>query len=69
MVSESFRVYPNEYLCWVYRVTRYRTTHNIYSKSTFHSIHKFINLHITLTVPVQHDTITLIESLSYYTYV
>ena len=35
-------------------------------KSISHSIHKFINLHITLTIPIQHDTITLIESLSYY---
>jgi len=35
-------------------------------KSTSHLIHKFINLHITLTFPVQHDIITLIESLSYY---
>ena len=24
MVSEPFRAYPSEYLCWAYRATRYR---------------------------------------------
>ena len=36
------------------------------SKPTIHSIHKFINLHITLIVPAQNYTSTLIESLIYF---
>ena len=34
------------------------------SKPTFHSIDKFINLHITLTIPAHNYTNTLFESLS-----
>ena len=36
------------------------------SKPTFHSIQKFINLHITLTLRAHNYTSTLIKSLSYY---
>ena len=36
------------------------------SKPTIHSIHKFINLHITLIVPAQNYTSTFIESLIYF---
>ena len=62
MVSEPFRAYPNEYLCWAYRATRYRAA--IGPPIIYSPTHELLSITLGVRGCVGDPTSTRDESLS-----